>query len=788
MRRSLALVVLATLALVLGCNEGLGGRGYTPRIGEIIDVAGELRIDLPGRVSLLIQVVDQRGNPLPGLTADDFALFENDEPISPSEAQQQLLPLPRVYQLLSVLLLDLSSSISGDPEALAAEIEAAKAYVDLVTQDPSSRISILFFYGIDDVVPAAIEDPVSGQFRPLGFSNDPVSLYEALDNVDRIEVFDDRTNLYGAVIQAADELEDEAVDVLAEGEVEFISQALVTFTDGGHNANDITLEEAVAAIEDITAFSIGVGTEIDREALQALGPDGSVFVESLEDLVDSFEEVGRELSDEANSFYRVAYLSQKSDGSRNPDLRVEAIDDERVFVETSYSTRYFGAGAGFIVPLATDANLDFEGTCETVAVGAVGDSFYLLREPTGVALAVGHALADGSLDPDFGERGVAYLAADDVGDDVSLFAVGLAVSPVDGTATVLAQRVSNTAFESNILVARLDETGAFEVVNLPAGLSGDLTLVDRGMDITIDDAGRTWIGGSSSGATGSRRLLVRLTTALELDGDFGTGGVVTHVTVPAAPIDEIVDVVLDGDRALTVGVGFNSARGGPDLQIVAFDDEGELDATWGTGGVVDNWALFEGSALDGIGVGNAGLVDPVDGGLVVAGSTSLRSATGQQLESAAFWRLDADGVPDEEFLGGFSNPFGPGGDYPAPGIVTLGDPLTANPDVGFGRGSWLNAVALRADGSLLAAGGRSNAQSHDDAVWMNIQPDGLLRAAYNGTGFFIDDGAIFDDGDEEIYSIALLPDGPTLSCGSASTPGSLTGMPLLFRDEDTRRD
>jgi hypothetical protein len=64
----------------------------------------------------------------------------------------------------------------------------------------------------------------------------------------------------------------------------------------------------------------------------------------------------------------------------------------------------------------------------------------------------------------------------------------------------------------------------------------------------------------------------------------------------------------------------------------------------------------------------------------------------------------------------------------------------------------------------------------------------LIRAGYNGTGFFIDDGAVFDDGDEEIHAVAIQSGGPTLSCGGASTPGSLTGVPLLFRDEDPRRD
>lgn len=787
MRISSLLRVLVLLIVVMGCNAG--GSDRAQKIGQLIDIAGEPRIDLPGRVSMLIQVRDEQGRPFPGLSAADFRLFENDVEISPSEAQQQLLPLPRVYQLLSLLLLDLSTSISQDPVALAAEIDAAKAYIDVVTRDSSQRIAIAFFFGANDIVPAAIEDPITSQYRPLGFSDDPVALYEALDNVDLIEVFDDSTNLYGAVIQAAEALDFEKFVVEEEGEVAFVSKALVTFTDGGHNANDIPLSAAVAAISnDISAFTIGVGKEIDRVALEALGPQGFVFANSLDDLVDSFVQIGRSLSDEANSFYRIGYISPKNDGSRDPLLRIEAVDNPEAMLQATFPTRYFSSGAGFVVPIAADKVVEIEGSCEAVVMGSAGDSYYLLRDAIGDGLAVGHLLADGSLDPDFGQRGIAYLPADSVGSNYALFAIALATSPVDGTAYVLAQRESTTGFSSNIVIAHADAAGEFEIVNLSSGLSGEPALTDRGADIEVDDGGLIWVGGASSGPTGMRRLLLRLTPEMELDPTFGIDGVVSQVLWPQVPTDEILDVVLDGDRVLTVGAGFNSVRGGRDLQIVAFLEDGEIDDTYGTDGVVDNWAVFPGSALIGIGMGNAGLIDPTDGHLVVAGSVRLRNTTGQPLEVAAFWRLDPAGQPDTEFVGGLSNPFGPGEVFAAPGIVTLGVPLTANPDVLFGRGSWFNAIALREDGNLLAAGARSNAQSNTDALWMSTTPDGLLRSSYNGTGFFIDDGAIFDDGNEEIYSIAIDTSGAVLSCGATSTPGSLSGVPLLFRDTDPRRD
>ncbi len=792
MRTSSRLTVAALLILSLaasGCKDEGGGGAEAQRIGELINISGDARIDLPGRVSMLIQVRDQHGGPYTGLTAADFRLFENGVAISPTEAQQQLLPLPRVYQLLSFLLLDLSSSISQDPGALAAEIAAAKAYIDVVTQDPAQRISIAFFFGADDIVPAEIRDPATGQYHPLGFSSDQVLLKEALDNVDRIEVFDDSTNLYGGVIQAAAELEDEEFAVGANDDVEFVSTALVTFTDGSHNANDIRLDEAVASLDGVgVAFSIGVGSETDRDALRALGPDGFVFVDDLSELEDTFKDVGQSLSDEANSFYRIAYISPKNNGARDPILRVETAAASEIMLETTFSARYFSAGAGFLNPVSTDAVAAIEGGCEDIAIDTDDGSYFIVTEATGAGITVGHMLDDGTGDPNFGTRGVAYLPADSVGSNYALHGVAIAVSPLDGTVYGLAQRTSTISFASNIVVLLIEADGTFQITNLPPALTGNTSLIDQGADIAIDASGRVLIGGAASGVTGSHRLLVRLTTGLALDATFGTGGVVTHVANGAFPTDEIVALILDGTRILTIGEGFNNARGGRDLQIVAFDDDGLLDTTYGTGGLVDNWAVFGGSALDGIGEVGGGVLEPTSGDLLVAGSVSLKPGSGTRLESAALWRLDPNGDPVPAFVGGFTNPFGPGEAFEALGIVTLGAPLTQDPDVLFGRGSWFNSVALRDDGNFIAAGARDNADSHFDAVWMSTTPDGLLRSTYNGTGFFIDDGAVFDDGDEEVFAVVVQPGGPALSCGRTSMPGSRSGVPLVFRDEDARRD
>jgi len=784
--RRVALGLGALLALGAGgCGSTGGDDG--PAVGELLELSDDVRVDLPGRVSLLVQVLDPRGRPVPGLGSEDFRLFENDVEISPTEAQQQLLPRPKVYGLLSFLLLDLSSSISSDPDVLAAEVAAARAYIDLVTEDPAQRVALAFFFGADDIVPATALDPVSGAFEPIGFTADAELLHAALDGVDRIEVVDDSTNLYGAVIQAAAALADEDFRLSEEGEVEFVSRALVTFTDGSHNANDLTAEEAAAALADVDSFTIGVGDETDRDALELLGSSGFVVARSLSRLSDSFREVGARLADQANSFYRIGYISPKNSGSADPLLRVEAVDGGRdALLETTFSTRYFSGGAGFVAPLAAGVADRAPGACVDLAVDAAGRAVVLARLVESPGLALGRYTADGAPDPDFGLRGIATLPPELAGEGESLAPAALALGP-EGALHVVALRTASNTLETHLVVLRVGDE--VERVDLPARLSGDPVLADAAHDLEVDADGRVWIGGESHGPTGARRLIVRLTDELALDPAFGAGGVVSHVAEPSVPTDYVADLVLDeaAGRVLAVGGGYHPERGAADdLQVVAFDDAGAVDADWADGGIVRNWAVFEGNAFYGLGPGRAAALD-TEGRLWIAGATQLPGAEGAPVEVPTVWRLDATGAPDPDFRGGLANPYGPGQPLAAPGLVSLGTPFTGNAEILFGRSGWLDALAFEPDGAVLVAGGRENAESHSDAAWLRLDEAGLLDARFNGTGFFLEDGPLFDDGDETLFAVARGADGALWSCGSSTAPGSLSERLLVFRDDDPRR-
>ena len=74
-----------------------------------------------------------------GLTQDDFEIFEDDEPISQTEADRGILPIKIGFIMKTVLLLDLSGSIvstTGIPKL----IEATELLIDTLPEIQETAI------------------------------------------------------------------------------------------------------------------------------------------------------------------------------------------------------------------------------------------------------------------------------------------------------------------------------------------------------------------------------------------------------------------------------------------------------------------------------------------------------------------------------------------------------------------------------------------------------------------------------------------------------------------------
>ncbi len=297
---------------------------------------------LPGKVSIFFRVSDTNGNPVPGLTADQFTIYEqgrNDacfSTISKTESQARISPNSQIFNNNTLLILDLSNSVLSS--SLDELKTASESFIDNVmpeVESPTFQMAIYWFDGEDKL----------HLLNPLTPSK--AELTAAIEGINQDISKDPSTDLYGAVIKATDI----ATQLLKDSSSDNIigAASLVIFTDGTDQASRYTesaaLDKVKNANSNISFFSIGLGAEIDAEVLSDIGKTYSVFAGNKEELETTFNDISYRVSQQANSYYLFEYCSPKRDGSGENNLAIQVKDGNRQgAVQTKFSAKGFTGG------------------------------------------------------------------------------------------------------------------------------------------------------------------------------------------------------------------------------------------------------------------------------------------------------------------------------------------------------------------------------------------------------------------------------------------------------------
>lgn len=307
-------------------NQGELGQGKDPdnclgfEDNELLLSIQDQFTALPGKVSILFKVSDLQGNPISGLTANQFTIFEqgrNDDcfnTISSSESQARISSNSQVFSNNTLLILDLSNSVL---ESSLEELKTAStSFVTNVIPSPetdSFKMAIYWFDGENEL----------HLLNPLTSSS--TELTAAIDGITADISNDPSTDLYGAVIKSTDIAE----DLIQENNQASVigAASVVIFTDGTDQASRFTEEAALRAVNDanlnISFFTIGLGAEIDTDVLMEIGKTASVFAGNKEELETTFTQISQRVSEQANSFYLFEYCTPKRDGSGNNNLVIQ---------------------------------------------------------------------------------------------------------------------------------------------------------------------------------------------------------------------------------------------------------------------------------------------------------------------------------------------------------------------------------------------------------------------------------------------------------------------------------
>lgn len=207
--------------------------------------------------------------------------------------------------------------------------------------------------------------------------------------------------------------------------------------------------------------------------------------------------------------------------------------------------------------------------------------------PDGKVLVLGErALArfneDGSPDATFATGG--ELALDLAGESVTMHGMAM-----DGTDIVVAGYTLNSAAQ-DWAVARVTANGALDAsFGIDGWARLDfLGFPDRAFSVVVQSGGGIVVGGhaQSSGPLGRDNdfAVARFTTSGDLDPSFGTGGTALADIVGFADFGHALALQAD-DAVVLAGRVANGGGDDPDFGLARFDADGVLDPTFGVDGI-----------------------------------------------------------------------------------------------------------------------------------------------------------------------------------------------------------
>jgi hypothetical protein len=283
----------------------------------------------PNNVWVFFTVQDGE-EPVTGLQAEDFEIYEDDGLVSKYESQQ-VIQNPEVAAVMyTMLLLDVSGSttMSGQIELI---VDAAKIFSEKVGQ--SQKVGVYAFDGsskIHSVVP---------------FTSSQGDVAGGLEGLRNWIPKDNSTNLHGGVVEGLTTLRkslDKEKKPLKFG-------TLVVFSDGADRAARVTREEMLKEIEkddykDFELIAIGIGDEKEMEnaKLDQIGRDETIIGRESDEISKAFTKVADRIEKQSKRFYLLSYCSPARKGTHKVGIKAKLKEGGSGELEYEFNADGFG--------------------------------------------------------------------------------------------------------------------------------------------------------------------------------------------------------------------------------------------------------------------------------------------------------------------------------------------------------------------------------------------------------------------------------------------------------------
>ncbi len=282
-----------------------------------VGCGGGLRLKLvnqsakkPSNVAVYFSIETRGGDPVPGLTADKFIIYEDGGKVSEFESKQTILNPTIAAAHYTLLLIDMSGSIV-ESKKVGDVVNAATKFTEKVGK--LHKVAVATFDGspeINGVVP---------------FTNDPKAAQAGIEKLLSYKPKDPSTNLNGAVIEGLKVLR-KALDAEPKG-LKF--GTLVVFTDGTDRAARVSKEDVDKALKDdayksFDVYAIGVGAEIKDSRLEDIGKSGTVKEGDPTKINEAFDRIATKIEASMQKYYLLSYCTPSRAGEHEVRIEVQS--------------------------------------------------------------------------------------------------------------------------------------------------------------------------------------------------------------------------------------------------------------------------------------------------------------------------------------------------------------------------------------------------------------------------------------------------------------------------------
>jgi uncharacterized delta-60 repeat protein len=354
--------------------------------------------------------------------------------------------------------------------------------------------------------------------------------------------------------------------------------------------------------------------------------------------------------------------------------------------------------------------------------------------------------APGDLDFSFGVQGrrIKTVPNSQPQNGHDFFSADIVIQP-DGK-ILIAGYAFDSLLGDSMVITRYNANGTLDSGFANGGIfryeHGNVYSTDKLYGIALQSDGKIVAAGRVTVGNGNPAFaVIRLNPNGAFDSTFGTGGIVVKDFFSS--IDEATEVAIQSDGKILVSgwVTQGGVNNGTtyDFTVLRYDTNGNLDPTFGSGGVV--FTDFGGRGD----LAQASVLQP-DGKLIVAVWVSV---PGSQYDFGLV-RYNSDGTLDATFDG---------------------DGKVVTP-IGNNLSELVRGIALAPGGKIVVTGDLYNPSipggsgGHSDIVVVRYNPNGSLDQSFDGDGKFVYDSNTSDRNDSGEDTV-VQPDGKILVAGQS---------------------